>query len=65
MVRELEKEGLHKLLLDTLPAHMASSITAEEMNRLFDKRAIVLKRLAAMPAVRAKKGELMKMLLRW
>ena len=59
MVRELEKEGLHKLLLDTLPAHMASSITAEEMDRLFDKRAIVLKRLAAMPAVRAKKGELM------
>lgn len=65
MVRELEKEGLHNLLLESLPAHMASSITAEELDRLFDERATVLKRLAAMPAVKAKKGELMVMTLRW
>ena len=50
---------MHKLLSESLPAHMASSITAEELDRLYEKRAIVLKRLAAMPGVKPRKGELM------
>lgn len=58
LVREAEKEDLHKLLMESLPHHMANSITSEELDRLLDKKAVVLKKLAAMPGVKPRKGEL-------
>lgn len=37
---------------------MANSITSEELDRLLDKKAVVLKRLAAMPGVKPRRGKL-------